>query len=334
LTATFTAASTAALTATLVHAAGAFAVAAAITALVWRLGPKFALLAHPNERSAHDTPIPTAGGIGFVVTTIAWLAILAGGYPPALALAIFGAAIAGVGLGDDIFELRRDVRMICYLAVGVACIVSVFEFSPIVTAAAIVGLTSWVNLYNFMDGTDGLAASQAIAYAVAALILGSTDQSTGFLWVLLAATAGFICFNWAPAKVFMGDVGSMFLGLTTGVLVLWLWQSGELPLLASLILLVAFWFDAGYTLCVRITTGQAFVHAHRTHLYQIICQRFGHGATAGLFWLYSLVWLWPLAALAVVYPAGQFLCLAAACLPIAIACIVLRAGIPRTAHGA
>lgn len=126
----------------------------------------------------------------------------------------------------------------------------------------------------------------------------------------------------------MGDVGSGFLGLTTGVLALWLWQSAEVPFVASCILLLAFWLDASYTLGVRIVTGQAFAEPHRSHLYQIVARRLGHGRTAVLFWLHWMLWLLPLAALAVHFPAWQFALLAVACLPLAAACVWLRAGMP------
>ena len=311
---------------TAVHAAATFLAAAAITALAWRMGPRLGFVALPNERSSHDRPTTTSGGIGFVVPMVVWLAAVTQDYAPAVVLAVCGGAIAAVGLVDDVRDLRRDVRLACYLALGAVTVLWLFELPLTVAVVAIVGLTAWVNLYNFMDGTDGLAASQAIAYALGALILGDLQDSAPFAWILLAATTGFLCFNWAPAKVFMGDVGSLFLGLTTGVTALWLWQSGELPFVASLILLVAFWLDASYTLLMRVATRQAFARAHRTHLYQIIGARLGHGATAGLFWLYTVAWLWPLAVVCIAWPAWRFAALAAACLPVAVACVVYRAG--------
>lgn len=310
-----------------VHVVAAFGAAAAITALMRKLGPRWALLAVPNSRSAHQAPTPTGGGIGFVVPVLAWLALAVGNYPPALTLAIAGAAIATLGLLDDVKDLPRNARFACQLALAGACVVTVFESGPIVAGVAILGLTWWVNVYNFMDGTDGLAASQTVAFVGGALLLGNLDQSEVFAWVLVAATAGFLCFNWAPAKIFMGDVGALFLGLTTGVLALWLGQSGEMPFVASCILLVAFWFDATYTLLMRIVTRQAFVQAHRTHLYQVVCQRLGHGRTAALFWLHSLAWAWPLAGASIAWPEWQFACLGAACLPLAVACVAYRAGV-------
>ncbi len=311
---------------TAVHAAATFVAAAAITALVWRVGPRFGLVALPNQRSSHDRPTTTSGGIGFVVPVVVWLAVVAKDYPPAAVLAACGGAIAAVGLADDARDLRRDFRLGCYLALSATSVLWLFDLPLAVAVVAIVGLTVWVNLFNFMDGTDGLAASQAVAYAGGALILGDLQDSAPFAWILLAATAGFLCFNWAPARVFMGDAGALFLGLATGVIALWLWRSGEMPFVASLILLVAFWLDACYTLLMRAASRQAFMRAHRTHLYQIIGARRGHGATAGVFWLYTVAWLWPLAGVAIAWPAWRFAALAAACLPVAAACVAYRAG--------
>ncbi len=303
-----------------------FVVTAAATALVWKVVPRFGLLAHPNERSSHAKPTPSGGGLGFVVPMVAWFALAASDYAPALALAIAGTAVAALGLLDDIRDIRRDLRLVCHFALAAGCVLWLLEPGVLVAGALILGLAWWLNLYNFMDGIDGIAASQTAAYAAAALALGSLDQSETFAWVLLAASLGFLCFNWAPAKVFMGDVGSGFLGLATGVFALWLWRSGELPFVASAILLLAFWFDASYTLFVRIVTGQAFADAHRMHLYQIVSRRLGHGLTTALFWLHMLMWLTPLAGAAAAFPQWQFACLTVACLPVAIACVVLRAG--------
>ncbi len=103
----------------------------------------------------------------------------------------------------------------------------------------------------------------------------------------------------------MGDVGSQFQGLVMGVVVLELHRSGQVPLVASLILLGGFWIDASYTLCVRMLTGQEFTRPYRSHLYQRVADRLGHGRATTLFGLVGVFWLLPLAA-------GPFLAGAAA----------------------
>ena len=307
-------------------AALVWAVAAATTALTLVAASRHGWLAQPNARSSHTAPIPTAGGFGFIVPMLVWLALSANAYPPALAMALAGTGVAVVGFVDDLMELRRDVRLGCHLTVACGCVFWLFEPSALTAAVLIIGLAWWVNLYNFMDGIDGFAASQAAVYAGGALLLGDLEQSAAFAWVVFAASLGFLLFNWAPAKIFMGDAGSGFLGLTTGLLALWLWHADELPIVGSAIQLIGFWFDASYTLAVRIVTRQAFADGHRSHLYQVVSRRLGHGRTTALLWLHAAVWLAPLAGLAIAFPAWQFACLLAACLPIAVACVLLKAG--------
>ena len=312
-------------------AAGVFVATALLGALLCRAAPRLGLVAHPNRRSSHTQPTPSGGGLAFALVLVVWLVFFADDFRPAAMLALAGAAVAILGLLDDIKELRRDVRLACHLGLAAGCVVGLFEPGLFVAAILCLGLVWWLNLYNFMDGIDGIAASQAVAFALGALLIGDLAQSQTFVWVLLAAALGFLTVNWAPAKIFMGDVGSGFLGLTSGVLALWLWETGELPLVASSILLLTFWLDASYTLGVRIVTGQAFAEAHRSHLYQIVARRLGHGRATSLFWLHWALWLLPLAALSTWVPARlawQLPCLVAACLPMAVACAKLRSGMP------
>ena len=310
-------------------AATALIAAAATTALVRAGASRLGFLAHPNSRSSHATPTPTGGGLGFIIPTIAWLLLSINDYPPAMALVIAGVVIAAVGLVDDVKDLRRDIRLAIHIGVAAGCVISLSEPGFVTVGILIIGLAWWINVYNFMDGIDGIAACQAIAYAGGALLLGDLNQSAAFAWLLLAATLGFLLFNWAPAKVFMGDVGSGFLGVVTGSLALWLWQSGELPFVASAILLVGFWFDASYTLAVRIVTRQPFADAHRSHLYQVLSRRLGHGWTTSLFGVHAVAWLIPWAGLAVAFPEWGLACLVVACLPIACACAAFKAGVRR-----
>ena len=302
--------------------------AAATTAATRFAAIRLGLLAEPNRRSSHTTPTPTAGGLGFVLPVVAFLILLINDYSPALVLATAGVAIALVGFLDDVKDLRRDVRLVVHLAIATGCVALLTDEPVLFTAILVLGLAWWINLYNFMDGIDGIAASQSVIYAGGVLVIGDPAHSAATVWVLLGASLGFLCLNWAPAKIFMGDTGSGFLGVITGSLALMLWQSGELPAVASLILLVGFWFDASYTLGVRIVTRQPFADAHRSHLYQIFSRRWGHGFTTALFVAHAVVWLLPLAALSVSFPAWQAAWLVAACVPAACACVRFKAGAP------
>ena len=137
-------------------------------------------------------------------------------------------------------------------------------------AATVFVLVWHINLYNFMDGIDGIASSQCLLFCLSVLYLtgGVPGWLGDLLWILVGTALGFLVYNWPPAKIFMGDVGSGALGLILGVVTLQLAISGMLPFIGCLILLTGFWFDASYTLCVRMLSGQAFTEAHRSHLYQ------------------------------------------------------------------
>jgi len=184
-----------------------------------------------------------------------------------------------------------------------------------------------VNLYNFMDGIDGLATSQCMVYCAGVLLIGHPVAFTSeLLWVLLGSAAGFLWFNRSPARIFMGDVGSGLLGLLVAILGLTLDARHQMPLIASLILLAGFWFDATYTLCVRIATGQKFASAHRSHLYQKCAQRFGHGRTTSMFAGFAVVWLLPLSWVCIAFPRWSLLWLAIAVMPLSAASVRMGAG--------
>ena len=312
----------------IVGAGAAFVVALLLALLVRVFARRVGLVATANARSSHEGEIPTGGGVGIVVALLAWFAFASrfGEGLPASALLVAGSVVAVVGLLDDLRDLSRSLRLLCQFGAAGLCVFWLFDAS-IWFELALVLLAVWfVNLYNFMDGIDGLAASQGAAFALGVLVVGDANLASGTLLVLAAACAGFLCLNWAPARVFMGDVCSGFLGLVVFVLALWLHDIGEFHLAASAIVLAVFWFDASWTLCVRIVTGQRFTEAHRSHLYQIISRRLGHGATTGLFWAYWALWLLPLAWAVGEWPqlAPAFVVLA--CVPMAITCLHFRAG--------
>ena len=315
-------------TVTVLQAVAAFAVAFAVALLVRAFARPLGLVAAPNARSSHEVATATGGGIGIVVAMLAWfaLALRFGEGAPASALLVGGAAVAGVGLLDDLKELPRSLRLVCHLGAAGLCVVWLFHTSVWLDLVLVLLAVWFVNLYNFMDGIDGLAASQGAAFALGVFAVGDANLASGTLLVLLAACAGFLCLNWAPARVFMGDVCSGFLGLVVFVLALWLHTTGEFHIAASAVVLAVFWFDATWTLCVRIVTGQRFMEAHRSHLYQIISRRLGHGASSGLFWAYWALCLLPLAWAVGAWPELAPAFVALACAPLAIASVRFRAG--------
>jgi Fuc2NAc and GlcNAc transferase len=161
------------------------------------------------------------------------------------------------------------------------------------------------NLYNFMDGIDGIAATQAMfVAATAALLLGlHGDGGSALLCLLIAmACSGFLYWNWPPARLFMGDVGSGFLGYCFAVLAIASENSGQLPLTVWLVLLSLFIGDASYTLLSRLLRGKRVYEAHREHAYQYLVRRSGSHRKVTIGWgLLNLLIILPLALLASFY---------------------------------
>ena len=321
-------------------AVAGFLLTTVLTAL-WRLLARHpALQAIPNARSFHATAKPTGGGVAIAVPLLLLLLWQAHSGVSELAAVLAGATggVAILGLVDDLWDLSARGRLLVQAALVLWLVLALRGLADplpgwpawVALPVLLLGLLWFLNLYNFMDGIDGLAASQAAAYSLAALWLvpGDIGWPLALLWLLLATTLAFLAWNWAPSKLFMGDVGSAFLGLLTGALALLLAARDALPLVASLILFSAFWFDASYTLCVRILTGQRFTEGHRSHLYQKLAARFGHGRTTAGYLLLFAAWLWPLAAWAPAATVPAVLWCMLACAPLAAGCWRLRAGLP------
>lgn len=288
------------------------------------------ILALPNDRSSHSVPTPTLGGLPVVIVVCAYLALEAAtGVAAAWGVLAGGLLLACVGALDDLREIGASVRLLCHV-LAVVLTISFLSLDWPLALLLLGGLALvWqVNLFNFMDGIDGIAGTQVLVFCVGVQLAGGGIPGwPGVLcWLLAASTLGFLAFNWPPAKIFMGDAGSGFLGLLLGFLALALAQLDFVPLVASLILLAGFWFDASYTLCVRILTGQRFAQAHRTHLYQKLAVMKGHRWTTVLFAVYGGVWLVPLALMSTRAPDWSPLLLAVAAAPVAFGCIRWSAG--------
>jgi Fuc2NAc and GlcNAc transferase len=311
--------------------------AAVLTWLLIGLARRHALLALPNTRSSHMVPTPTLGGIAIALPIFAWALWRLGADPLCLVVLASGGLLTVLGGVDDVRDLSTRLRFpIHCIAVAFAVwMLAPQDLSAALTASAFLALLWSVNLYNFMDGIDGLAASQCVCFCAGVLLLGSAQgMANELLWVSCGAAFGFLLFNWAPARIFMGDVASGLLGLLVGTVAVKLDWDRQMPLIASLLLLAGFWFDASYTLCVRIATGQRFVSAHRSHLYQRVARRIGHGRATTMFIGFFLVWLMPLAWACIHAPQWQALWFTAGVAPLALGCVGLRAGFPDRENGA
>lgn len=241
------------------------------------------VLDRPNARSSHTVPTPRGGGLSFVAVVLLLLLAVAeqpGGGRLAAALLVGGLPVAAVGLVDDLRSLPAAVRAAVHTVAAAAVVLLLDLPLPggwqglVLGAAAVVGLVWSINLYNFMDGIDGLAGGQAAVAAVALAVLvpgpGAVDHAA---LALAGAVLGFLVLNAPPAKIFMGDVGSGFLGLVLGVLLLAASTSGA-PALPVLALVVApFLVDATATLAVRVARGERWYEPHRDHVYQRLTRR-------------------------------------------------------------
>jgi UDP-N-acetylmuramyl pentapeptide phosphotransferase/UDP-N-acetylglucosamine-1-phosphate transferase len=239
------------------------------------------LLDHPNERSSHVVPTARGGGIAPVgAALLAWSVLgIFGWAPPAIVAIVLGTVLlAIVCWRDDLYGLspaRRLAAQAGAVAIGLVAVPHnplPHWIGPAVNAAALGILwVWWVNLFNFMDGIDGLASSEAAAIgggvlAVAALA-GGIDPAAALLGAaVLGAALGFLVWNWSPAQVFLGDVGSAPLGYLTGFLLI-IVAAGGLWIVA-LVLPLYFLADATITLARRLLGGERIWQAHRQHYYQ------------------------------------------------------------------
>ncbi len=304
----------------------------------------------PNARSSHKQATPRGGGLAIVLGLAAACPWLVGLEPASARFAetiLPGAlAVALIGLIDDRWQLPAWPRAAVHTGAAIWIlyglpslpVVEVFGMNlgtgTVGTALAVLYLVWATNLFNFMDGIDGLAASQTILICAAGASLHwQYLGGTAWLAPLLVACccAGFLVWNWPPARIFMGDVGSGFLGLLIGGMTLA--YSIESPTLfwAWMILQGTFMVDATITLVRRLARRQRITQAHRSHAYQRLARRFGHRNVTVAYAVTILVWLFPMAWLVASGTLGWGLGLVLAYLPLAAVAILLGAGGPEFA---
>jgi len=260
-----------------------------IVGLVRRAAVTHGVLDLPNLRSSHRVPTPRGGGLGIAVTTLAalWLLWLTNYVDWRLfsVIALGGGLVAVTGAIDDVKSLSVPVRLAVHLLVAGVSIYQLQWFGTVQVgdqfielgifgyALGLVGIVWTLNLFNFADGIDGFAASEAIFITCGWLMLGGPHSSSGTIIAFAGACAGFLMWNWPPAKIFMGDIGSGFLGFVIAVLAIDAAQENPAALFVWLILGSAFFADATVTLIRRIVRGEPIYKAHRSHAYQILARR-------------------------------------------------------------
>ena len=272
----------------------------------------------PNERSSHSIPTPRGGGIAIVALFLTNLTVL--NYFDLLSasacLALWGAgsAVAITGFMDDHQHIAARWRLLAHFAAAAWGLYWLGGFPPLTDFGSVLDL-GWpgylyatfyivwlLNLYNFMDGIDGLAGIEAITVCCSSALIIWLVVPESSIWLLPAflssAVLGFLVWNFPPARIFMGDAGSGFLGMIRALLsvqsawveprLLWVW----------LILLGVFIVDATVTLCRRVVRGEKFYQAHRSHAYQYASRILGtHRPVTLVIGAINVFWLMPVASL-------------------------------------
>lgn len=309
---------------------------------------QWGLVSAPTSRSSHRSPTPHGGGLGIVLGgTMAGglLGLQQGGSVWWGAMAL-GLLVAGVGLRDDIRYVPARIRLLVQVGVAGGLLLLLTPL-PVVAlplglhlaggpllVVVLLAVVWWINLFNFMDGIDGIAGMQAVFMLVAAAGLalwsGATGPDAPLLWWMLglaAATTGFLLLNWPPALIFMGDVGSTYLGFMIAFFTLATLRDGGLTYSIWLILGASFLSDATVTLMIRLLRGERIYEAHSSHAYQRLVRRWGGHRPVTLLYLgVNVFWLLPLASGSILWPqwASFFTILAYASLAPSMAWVGLK----------
>lgn len=325
-----------------------FGCSAILTGLIRRYALTSSLLDIPNSRSSHQQPTPRGGGVAFVLVFLLGLPLM--NFVSDFVWALFGAGflVAVVGFLDDHGHIKARWRLLAHFVAAAWGLyflhglptVQFFNYSFNLGGAgyifASIYLVWLLNLYNFMDGIDGIAAIEAICVCLGGVLVYVLQSGMGdqidVLLLLGAAVAGFLCWNFPPAKIFMGDAGSGFLGIILGLFSLKAASYDAALLWSWLILLAVFIVDASWTLCRRFYQGEKVYLAHRSHAYQIAARKYGAHLPVSLgVAIINLCWLLPWAALVALHQINGFLGLVVAYLPLMFLAYRFKAGEKETA---
>jgi Fuc2NAc and GlcNAc transferase len=328
-------------------AGATFAAAALLTAAVRHIAIRRGVLDVPNARSSHVTATPRGGGLAIVLSASAALLCLAfaGALPLRLAVVLVGGggAVAAVGFADDHRPVAAGVRLAVHLLAAVWAVAWLGGFPEIAlgpqtlylgwigNVVAVLGVMWVLNLFNFMDGIDGIAASEAVFVTGAVLpamsVLGIPAAIGAASLIVGAAALGFLVWNWPPARIFMGDIGSGYVGYAIAALALACGGHNPTAVWVWLILGGVFFVDATVTLGRRLLRGERAHEAHRSHAYQWLARRWGsHGKVTLAVLVVNLVWLLPGALLAARFPGYAAVLVIVVLAPLAVLAVVIGSG--------
>jgi Fuc2NAc and GlcNAc transferase len=273
------------------------------------------LLDIPNARSSHLQPTPRGGGLGIVIAfsvALIYLYIADAITSNLLFAFLLGMLISAIGFWDDHQHIAARWRFLVHFLVAMLALFFLPGFPEFYLASfkidlgvagyfcAAIFLVWTLNLFNFMDGIDGIAASEAVfvSAALAGFVYTSNPDLAWIGLTLASSCLGFLIWNWPAAKIFMGDVGSGFLGFILGLLILFSAHHEPVLIYTGLILFAVFIVDATYTLLCRYVNGAKWYQAHCSHAYQNLARHYCHLSVLLTVWAINLFWLLPMAYLA------------------------------------
>jgi Fuc2NAc and GlcNAc transferase len=300
----------------------AFLVGLLGTASIRRYAISADLIDYQNARSSHVNPTPRGGGLAFVVGGLSGVVALAAAgrisHKLALALVLCGGMVSLIGYLDDYGKATVPLRFAVHVVAAFTALLLLgglpdvligsilFEWGWLGYLVGVVVIVWALNLFNFMDGIDGIAASEAIFVLTAAAFLQFIGGTVDTAWpaaVLASSILGFLRWNWPVAKIFMGDVGSGFLGYIIALLAVASTRENPVAIFEWLILGGVFFVDATVTLIRRLIRGDRVYEAHRSHAYQWLARRWkSHLRVTMLVWIVNVFWLFPFAWLCTRYP--------------------------------
>jgi UDP-N-acetylmuramyl pentapeptide phosphotransferase/UDP-N-acetylglucosamine-1-phosphate transferase len=254
-----------------------------LTYLIRLFALKKKIVSIPNERSLHFIPTPIGGGLAIVITWYIGISVLF--LSDIIDRSLYFALLSGilltvVSLIDDLIGLKPLFRLFIQFLTAIVAFTFLgglrqiiipgidLKFIYILYPLAIIGMVWFINLFNFMDGIDGIASSEAITISLVLYLLCGNSINL----ILIACISGFLFWNWPKAKIFMGDVGSTQLGFILIVLGIYFHNSLKFSILNWIMLSSPFWFDATLTLYRRWRNGEKLSEAHKKHIYQRLVQ--------------------------------------------------------------
>jgi Fuc2NAc and GlcNAc transferase len=301
-----------------------FIFAVVLTGLMVKFSWLFGLVDKPDERRTHTLPTPRGGGlaIALIFTSMVFQPI----YLTAL-------AIAAMGFWDDIKNLSAKFRFLLQFLIGGFALYEFNGFQAIQLFGLAIPMLCFLifivwmtNLYNFMDGINGLAGLEAVFFSLSMAFLSKHHLNEWF--VLASASLGFLVWNFPKAKIFLGDVGSQFFGFLFALMLVREAAHSPVHFISGLILMGVFLVDATFTLMTRILTKQKFSQAHRSHAYQILWKKFNssHAKVTLLMMFVNVFWLLPWAYAVCYGYVPSVLGLLISYLPLVIMCLFFKAG--------